>query len=141
MNSRIVTADGAVIHSLNPSATIAKLMEAASTPAVFDFDTGQETSAKSYPAADTVYEVVDIDEVDLRTHKWLSSTTTQQSGLRFEQREIGCWLRLIGLLLNHKKLVKQCLPLGKPTAPRCATCLPTPATPPARSGRRSQRSV
>ena len=73
MNSRIVTADGAVIHSLNPSATIAKLMEAASTPAVFDFDTGQETSAKSYPAADTVYEEVDIDEVDLRTHKWLAA--------------------------------------------------------------------
>jgi len=73
MNSRIVTAEGAVIHSLNPSATIAKLMEAAATPAEYDADTGQETQAKSYPAADTVYEEVDIDEVDLRTHKWLKS--------------------------------------------------------------------
>jgi hypothetical protein len=26
---------------------------------------------------------------------------------------IGCWLRLIGLLLNHKKLVKQYLPHGQ----------------------------
>ena len=73
MNSRIVTAEGAVIHSLAPSATIAKLMEAASTPAVFDFDTGQETSAKSYPAADTVYEEIDTDEVVLRDHKWLTT--------------------------------------------------------------------
>ena len=73
MNNRIVTAEGAVIHSLAPSATIAKLMEAASTPAVFDFDTGQETSAKSYPAADTVYEEIDTDEVVLRNHKWLTS--------------------------------------------------------------------
>ena len=73
MNNRIVTAEGAVIHSLAPSATIAKLMEAASTPAVFDFDTMQETSAKSYPAAATVYEEIDTDEVDLRTHKWLST--------------------------------------------------------------------
>jgi hypothetical protein len=73
MGTRIITPTGEVIHSLNPSATIAKLMEAASTPAVFDFDTGQETSAKSYPAADTVYEEVDIDEVDLRTHKWLAA--------------------------------------------------------------------
>ena len=73
MNNRIVTAEGAVIHSLAPSATIAKLMEAASTPAVFDFDTGQETSAKSYPAADTVYEEIDTDEVVLRNHKWLTA--------------------------------------------------------------------
>ena len=73
MNNRIVTAEGAVIHSLAPSATIAKLMEAASTPAVFDFDTGQETSAKSYPAADTVYEEIDTDEVVLRDHKWLTT--------------------------------------------------------------------
>jgi len=47
MNNRIVTAQGAVINSLNPSATIAKLMEAAATPAEYDADTGQETSAKS----------------------------------------------------------------------------------------------
>ena len=73
MNNLIVTAEGAVIHSLNPSATIAKLMEAAATPAEYDKDTGQETKAKSYPAAATVYEEVDIDEVDLRTHKWLKS--------------------------------------------------------------------
>ena len=73
MNNRIVTAEGAVIHSLAPSATIAKLMEAAATPAVFDFDTGQETSAKSYPAADTVYEEIDTDEVVLRDHKWLTT--------------------------------------------------------------------
>jgi len=73
MNSRIVTAEGAVIHSLAPSATIAKLMEAVATPAEYDKDTGQETKAKSYPAAATVYEEVDIDEVDLRTHKWLKS--------------------------------------------------------------------
>ena len=73
MNSRIVTAGGAVIHSLAPSTTIAKLMEAVATPAVFDADTGQETSAKSYPAADTVYEEIDIDEVVLRDHKWLTS--------------------------------------------------------------------
>ena len=71
MNNRIVTAEGAVIHSLAPSTTIAKLMEAASTPAVFDADTGQETQAKSYPAAATVYEEVAVD--DLRAHKWLKS--------------------------------------------------------------------
>ena len=29
--------------------------------------------AKSYPDAATIYEEVDIDEVDLRTHKWLSA--------------------------------------------------------------------
>ncbi len=73
MNNCIVTADGAVIHSLNLSSTIAKLMEAAATPAEFDKDTGQETKAKSYPDAATVYEEVDADEVDLRTHKWLKS--------------------------------------------------------------------
>jgi len=72
MNSRIVTAEGAVIHSLAPSATIAKLMEAASTPAEYSAD-GVETSAKSYPAADTVYEEIDTDEVVLRAHKWLTS--------------------------------------------------------------------
>ena len=71
MNNRIVTAEGAVIHSLNPSATIAKLMEAASTPAEYDADTGQETKAKSYPDAATVYEEVAVD--DLRTHKWLTA--------------------------------------------------------------------
>ena len=87
MNSRIVTAEGAVIHSLAPSATIAKLMEAASTPAVFDADTMQETSAKSYPAADTVYEEVDIDEVALRDHKWLTSRydTEEWAALRAER--------------------------------------------------------
>ena len=87
MNSRIVTAEGAVIHSLNPSATIAKLMEAAATPAEYDADTGQETQAKSYPAADTVYEEVDIDEVDLRTHKWLTSRydTEEWAALRAER--------------------------------------------------------
>ena len=73
MNNRIVTVDGAVITSLNPSATIAKLMEAAATPAEYDADTGQETSAKSYPAADTVYEEIDTDEVVLRDHKWLTT--------------------------------------------------------------------
>jgi len=73
MNNRIVTAEGAVIQSLNPSATIAKLMEAAATPAEYDKDTGQETKAKSYPKAATVYEEVDIDVVNLRTHKWLKS--------------------------------------------------------------------
>ena len=73
MNNRIVTVDGAVITSLNPSATIAKLMEAAATPAEYDADTGQETSAKSYPAADTVYEEIDTDEVVLRDHKWLTA--------------------------------------------------------------------
>ena len=73
MNNRIVTADGTVINSFAPTTTIAKLMEAAATPAEYDADTGQETKAKSYPAADTVYEEVDIDAVDLRTHKWLKS--------------------------------------------------------------------
>jgi hypothetical protein len=75
MNNRIVTAEGAVIHSLNPSATIAKLMESKATPAEYDKDTGQETKAKSYPDAATVYEEVDLDdeEVDLRDHKWLTS--------------------------------------------------------------------
>jgi hypothetical protein len=48
MNNRIVTAEGAVIHSLNPSATIAKLMESKATPAVFDFDTGQETKREKF---------------------------------------------------------------------------------------------
>ena len=73
MNNRIVTAEGAVIHSLNPSATIAKLMEAVATPAEYDADTGQETKAKSYPAASTIYEEIDIDEVVLRDHKWLTA--------------------------------------------------------------------
>jgi hypothetical protein len=72
MNNRIVTAEGAVIHSLNPSATIAKLMEAKATPATYD-DNGVELTAKTYPDAATVYEEVDIDEVDLRDHKWLKS--------------------------------------------------------------------
>ena len=73
MNNRIVTAEGAVIQSLSPSGTIADLMEAAATPAEYDKDTGQETKAKSYPAASTVYEEVDIDSVSLRAHKWLKS--------------------------------------------------------------------
>ena len=73
MNNRIVTADGTVINSFAPTTTIAKLMEAAATPAEYDADTGQETKAKSYPDAATVYEEVDIDAVDLRTHKWLKS--------------------------------------------------------------------
>ena len=83
MNSRIVTAEGAVIHSLDPSSTIADLMEAAATPAEYGAD-GVETSAKSYPAADTVYEEVDTDEVDLRTHKWLAARydTEEWSTLR-----------------------------------------------------------
>jgi len=87
MNNRIVTADGAVIHSLNPSATIDKLMEAAATPAEYDKDTGQETKAKSYPAAATVYEEVDIDEVNLRAHKWLKSRydTEEWAALRAER--------------------------------------------------------
>lgn len=71
-NHRIVTADGAVIHSLNPSATIAKLMEAKATPATYDAD-GVELTPKTYPDATTVYEEVDIDEVNLRTHRWLSA--------------------------------------------------------------------
>jgi len=76
MDKRIVTPDGEVINSLNPAATVAKLMEAAATPAVFDADTGQETQAKSYPAVDTVYEEVDLDDEEfdgLRAHKWLKS--------------------------------------------------------------------
>ena len=90
MNNRIVTADGAVIHSLAPSTTIAKLMEAVATPAVFDADTMQETSAKSYPAADTVYEEVDIDEVNLRDHKWLTSRydTEEWAALRAKRDEL-----------------------------------------------------
>ena len=88
MNNRIVTADGAVITSLNAAATIAKLMEAAATPAEYDKDTGQETKAKSYPAAATVYEEIDTDEVDLRTHKWLKSRydTEEWAALR-EKRD------------------------------------------------------
>ena len=87
MNNRIVTAEGAVIHSLNPSATIAKLMEAVATPAEYDKDTGQETKAKSYPDASTIYEEVDIDEVDLRTHKWLTAAydTEEWAALRAER--------------------------------------------------------
>lgn len=87
MNNRIVTVDGAVITSLNPSATIAKLMEAAATPAEYDADTGQETSAKSYPAADTVYEEIDTDEVVLRDHKWLTAKydTEEWAALRAER--------------------------------------------------------
>jgi len=90
MNNRIVTAQGAVINSLNPSATIAKLMEAAATPAEYDADTGQETSAKSYPAADTVYEEVDIDEVDLRAHKWLTARydTEEWAALRGKRNSL-----------------------------------------------------
>ena len=72
MNSRIVTAEGAVIHSLNPSSTIAKLMEAKATPATYD-DDGAVLTPKTYPDAATVYEEVDIDDVDLRTHRWLAA--------------------------------------------------------------------
>jgi hypothetical protein len=93
MNSRIVTAEGAVIHSLDPSSTIADLMEAAATPAEYGAD-GVETSAKSYPAADTVYEEVDTDEVDLRTHKWLAARydTEEWSTLRAKRDALlaGC---------------------------------------------------
>ena len=89
MNNRIVTAEGAVITSLNPSATIAKLMEAAATPAEYSAD-GVETSAKSYPAASTIYEEVDIDEVDLRTHKWLTSRydTEEWAALREKRNSL-----------------------------------------------------
>ena len=89
MNSRIVTAEGAVIHSLAPSATIAKLMEAASTPAEYSAD-GVETSAKSYPAASTIYEEVDIDEVVLRDHKWLTAAydTEEWAALRAKRDEL-----------------------------------------------------
>ena len=88
MNNRIVTAEGAVIHSLNPSTTIAALMEAAATPAEYDKDTGQETKAKAYPDAAAVYEEIDTDEVDLRTHKWLKSRydTEEWAALR-EKRD------------------------------------------------------
>ena len=72
MNNRIVTAEGAVIHSLNRSTTIAALMEAKATPATYDAD-GVELTPKTYPDAATVYEEVDIDAVDLRTHRWLSA--------------------------------------------------------------------
>tara|TARA_R100001369_G_scaffold4621_3_gene13208 strand:- start:2 stop:418 length:417 start_codon:yes stop_codon:yes gene_type:complete len=87
MNNRIVTAEGAVIQSLSPSGTIADLMEAAATPAEYDKDTGQETKAKSYPAASTVYEEVDIDSVSLRTHKWLTAAydTEEWVALRAER--------------------------------------------------------
>ena len=86
MNSRIVTAEGAVIHSLNPSATIAKLMEAKATPATYDAD-GVELTPKTYPDAATVYEEVDIDEVDLRTHRWLAARydSEQWAALRAER--------------------------------------------------------
>ena len=89
MNNRIVTAEGAVIHSLNPSATIAKLMEAASTPAEYSAD-GIETSAKSYPAASTIYEEVDIDEVVLRDHKWLTAAydTEEWAALRAKRDKL-----------------------------------------------------
>ena len=90
MSNCIVTADGAVVQSLNPVATIAKLMEAASTPAEYDKDTGQETKAKSYPDEATVYEEVDLDdeEFDLRAHKWLTSRydTEEWAALR-EKRD------------------------------------------------------
>ena len=87
MNNCIVTANGTVVTSLNPSATIARLMEAAATPAEYDAD-GVETKAKSYPDAATVYEEVDIDAVDLRTHKWLTSRydTEEWAALR-EKRD------------------------------------------------------
>jgi hypothetical protein len=87
MSNCIVTADGAVITSLNAAATIAKLMEAAATPAEYDKDTGQETKAKSYPDAAAVYEEIDTDEVDLRTHKWLTSRydTEEWTALRAER--------------------------------------------------------
>ena len=92
MNNRIVTAKGAVIQSLNPPATIAKLMEAASTPAIFDADTGQETKAKSYPDASTVYEEVDLDDEEfvLRDHKWLTSRydTEEWAALRAKRDEL-----------------------------------------------------
>ena len=71
MNNRIVTPNAAIIHSLNPSGTIHSLMEAAATPAEYDAN-GVETVAKSYPDPSTVYEVVDVDVVDLKSHKWLA---------------------------------------------------------------------
>jgi len=92
MSNCIVTADGAVVQSLNPVATIAKLMEAASTPAEYDKDTGQETKAKSYPDEATVYEEVDLDdeEFDLRAHKWLTSRydTEEWAALRAKRDEL-----------------------------------------------------
>ena len=86
MNNLIVTAEGAVIHSLSPSATIAKLMEAKATPATYD-DDGAVLTPKTYPDAATVYEEVDIDEVDLRTHKWLAARydSEEWSALRAER--------------------------------------------------------
>ncbi len=86
MNNRIVTANGEVITSLAPSGTIAKLMEAVATPAEYSAD-GIEISAKSYPDAATIYEEVDIDEVDLRAHKWLTSRydTEEWATLRAER--------------------------------------------------------
>ena len=86
MNNLIVTAEGAVIQSLNPSATIAKLMEAKATPATYD-DDGAVLTPKTYPDAATVYEEVDIDEVDLRTHKWLAARydSEQWAALRAER--------------------------------------------------------
>ena len=86
MNNLIVTADGAVIHSLNPSATIAKLMEAKATPATYD-DDGAVLTPKTYPDAATVYEEVDIDAVDLRTHRWLAARydSEQWAALRAER--------------------------------------------------------
>ena len=92
MNNRIVTAEGAVIHSLNPSATIAKLMEAVATPAEYDKDTGQETKAKSYPDASTIYEEVDLDDEEfvLRDHKWLTAAydTEEWAALRAKRDEL-----------------------------------------------------
>jgi hypothetical protein len=70
--NRIVTPSGAVIHSLNEAATIAKLMESKATPATYDAD-GVELTPRTYPDPATVYEEVDIDEVNLRTHRWLSA--------------------------------------------------------------------
>jgi hypothetical protein len=65
-------------------------MEAAATPAEYDKDTGQETKAKSYPDAATVYEEVDIDEVNLRAHKWLTSRydTEEWAALRAKRDEL-----------------------------------------------------
>lgn len=67
MNRRIVTPNGAVTHSLNEAATLARLMDAAATPATYDAN-GVELTPRIEADPATVYEVV--DEADVASHPW-----------------------------------------------------------------------
>lgn len=68
MSNRIVTPSGEVIHAPgSPAGVIARLVEAAATPATYD-SAGLELTPKVYADPATVYAVVDADQVN--EHPW-----------------------------------------------------------------------